>query len=352
MTLESGKRLFVSHAVADAAVVKAFVQLLESGIGVPILDIFCVSVKGQGITPGADFKNSIHQNLGKASSVVALISENFYNSAFCMCELGGVWLQSKDFIPILVPPATFSEMKAVLIGLQALRIDNSADLDQLRDELADRLGIKALATPRWNDKRDEFLNALPSLLASLPQSPVVKRSILEKVEKEKIEYQESLREANDEIRRLKKINEKLAATKDASSVAAVLKTEMPCIDIFEQTVDSAHAHLGKLERVTKEALFHYFIGESLPLGGRAKFDWDDAKNALDYKELQHDEGEGGVSVNESNVKVRKALAVLNELKKWLASEDADSDLWEWYSKENEGQTPDLEDRSFWDKNLW
>src|SRR5690242_15798063 len=117
MSIES--RLFISHAVADGPVVKSFVNLLESGVGVSPNNIFCASIKGQGILPGLDFKSSIHTNLNNATTVLALISENFYNSAFSMCELGGCWLQAKDLIPILIPPVRYADMKAVLTGIQA-----------------------------------------------------------------------------------------------------------------------------------------------------------------------------------------------------------------------------------------
>jgi hypothetical protein len=30
-----------------------------------------------------------------------------------MSELGGVWLQAKSFIPVIVPPLTFADLKAV-----------------------------------------------------------------------------------------------------------------------------------------------------------------------------------------------------------------------------------------------
>lgn len=74
-----------------------------------------------------------------------------------MCELGGTWIQAKDLIPILLPPLQYRDLKAVLDGIQALKIHSSEDLDELRDELAERLKIKPYPTPRWNDRRDRFL---------------------------------------------------------------------------------------------------------------------------------------------------------------------------------------------------
>jgi hypothetical protein len=160
----TGTKLFISHAANDKPLVEAFVDLLEGGIGVSPRDIFCSSLKGQGIRPGADFKSSIRDHLDEATCVIAMISPSFYGSAFCMCELGGVWLQAKSLLPVLVPPIQFSDLKAILAGLQAGQLKERADLDELRDELAQRLSISPLPTPRWNTRRDAFLKSLPKLL--------------------------------------------------------------------------------------------------------------------------------------------------------------------------------------------
>lgn len=83
-------KLFISHAVADKTLVKAFVDLIVNGIGVDRRDIFCSSLKGHGISPGERFEAYIRDRLDEATCAVALISPNFYSSSFCMCELGGI----------------------------------------------------------------------------------------------------------------------------------------------------------------------------------------------------------------------------------------------------------------------
>lgn len=55
--------LFLSHAAADKAIIDALAELLESGVGVPPDEIFCSSIKGQGIRPGANFVDAIRIQL-------------------------------------------------------------------------------------------------------------------------------------------------------------------------------------------------------------------------------------------------------------------------------------------------
>jgi hypothetical protein len=86
----SSAKLFISHASDDKPLVKSFVSLLEAGIGVSPTAIFCSSLKfkGQGIKPGAEFKESIREHLDDATCVIALISPNFYRPLVDM-ELSG-----------------------------------------------------------------------------------------------------------------------------------------------------------------------------------------------------------------------------------------------------------------------
>ena len=49
------KSVFVSHATADAPLVRAFVDFLAEGIGVPVDEIFCSSLPEFGIPTGQDF---------------------------------------------------------------------------------------------------------------------------------------------------------------------------------------------------------------------------------------------------------------------------------------------------------
>lgn len=343
--------LFISHAVTDTSVTKSFVNLIESGIGVSPTDIFCTSNKGQGIRPGAEFKESIRETLDDATIVIALISENFYNSPFCMCELGGTWLQAKDFIPILIPPIRLSEMKAVLAGLQALRIAIKEDLDELRDELSERLAIKPLPTPRWNEKRDEFLKDLPKKLKTIPPSPVVQRELLEKAESVIHEYEEALSSAQEENTKLKKTISKLKKTKDAKQVAKIVRESMEEAEVFDGLIEDLREKLDSLDGVTVAVLFAEQRGEDYYPGRETSYySWEETRRAQEYKEVETNSEENGICSNSKHPGVKRALNSISELEKWLGR--ASSEFVEWYMSEHDGHEPDLSDRTFWDNHLW
>ena len=163
------------------------------GIGIQPDDIFYTSSKAHGIAPGKNFTEAIRSTLDEATVVVALISPNFYASAFCMCELGASWIIARDnFIPLLVPPASYGDMKAVLEGVQALKLKDDEDLDVLRDDLTKRLKLEPRKTPHWTKKKNRFLEQLTEALEDTKPPPLVDRKALERALKEKTEYEETL----------------------------------------------------------------------------------------------------------------------------------------------------------------
>jgi hypothetical protein len=338
-------KLFISHAAHDKPLVEAFVDLLEGGVGVPHRAIFCTSFRGQSIAPGEHFVESIRAELGDATSVIALISEAYYASAFCMCELGGVWLQSKDFLPVLVPPVGYADLKAVLGVLQVSKIDSPEHLDELRDELARRLEIEPHPTPTWSRKRDAFLVALPGLLAATRFTGPVDRATFQKAVKERDEYRAECAARDAEVSRLNAIVADLKQAKGAEAVAAVIRAHSSEPETFEELVRTARAALGRLSRPTRVAVYYRIRNELC-----VPENWEDVRLPIEYGELAENFDESAVSANPANAKVRAALDAVEALDSWLRR--ASDDFGRWYAGESDGEKPELTLRSFWDRHLW
>jgi len=340
--------LFISHAAHDKGLVEAVVDLLEGGVGVPHQSIFCSSLKGQSIKPGRDFVGSIRENLDEATCVLALISEAYYASAFCMCELGGVWLASKSFLPVLVPPIDHSGLKAVLSGLQVSKIASEDDLDELRDELVQRLGLDGYSTPRWNSKRKAFHAALPSLLEKIQFDGPVARDKFKKLQTEAQSYRNEYEAQEAKIANLNEIIADLKKAKDAKAVAEVMRQHSSSIDTFESLVAAAKKQLHPLPRPVREVLYYRSRGEAyFPKGNQ---DWEDVQAPLEYGQLRLNSDENGLHPKETEPKVRRAIEALDELSGWLNA-TLPQDFHDWYDQETDGEPPDMTLRTFWERHL-
>ena len=106
-------KIFISHASKDSEVVEEIIELLET-IGVESNQIFCTSFEGYGIELGENFLDTIKNELSSDSMVLFVLSKNFYASPVCMCEMGAAWVLSKEHIPLVVPPLSYSDIKGVL----------------------------------------------------------------------------------------------------------------------------------------------------------------------------------------------------------------------------------------------
>lgn len=93
------KSIFVSHATKDASLAAAVVDLIEDGTGVPEGEIFCSSLPGYGIPAGKNFVGYMRDQMDAPKVVVLLLTKNYFNSHFCLSELGAAWVRGASNIP-------------------------------------------------------------------------------------------------------------------------------------------------------------------------------------------------------------------------------------------------------------
>ena len=150
-------RVFVSHAEKDKKLADMVVDVLTAcGLFAPD-EIFCTSLEGLGVPSGKDFLEVIKKELQEPDLVISLISVNFLNSHFCLCELGASWVLSHELLPILVPPLSFSDLSSVIKTKQAIRLNESSDLNNMVDQITKALNKEEVNNSRWEVKRDDFI---------------------------------------------------------------------------------------------------------------------------------------------------------------------------------------------------
>lgn len=163
-TKNNMKKVFISHASADNTIVMPLVDLLQS-IGLSDSQIFYSSHPAFGVKPGENILERIKSELNSTDLVLFILSDNFYKSPVCLCEMGAAWIKTSRHIPILIPPFSHKDIKgAIPSSTLALNIDNISDINSLKHEIDTEFGIKAMNPNLWDTKRDKYFKEIKTLI--------------------------------------------------------------------------------------------------------------------------------------------------------------------------------------------
>lgn len=335
------KTIFLSHASADKELVDALSDLLTTGCGVPGHHIISTSLPGQGIPAGVpNYIEWIKDKLTDSELVILLLSPNYFESKFCVCEMGAAWGLNLPWFPLIVPPLKSSEVRAVMAVTQNLSIEPESCLDELRDKVSELIDSN-VPTAKWNVKRDTFLGKLPGILKNLPQPDKVDRSVLQAAEAKYAASQDDISEKEDQIAKLKEQIVDLENCTTKAEAKAVRAKHSSLEGQFDALVSAASSALTDLHTSTCDLLFHERGGEGDP---EMDEEWHaDASTAASIQEISTKDG---YSVNTEHIRVRKAQDALDELDNFirrLPDEKFEEDF------EEEHNFPlSLKNKEFWD----
>ena len=239
--------------------------LLQVGCDLSAQRIFASSIDGVSIPKGQPFVEHIKGQLADAALVVEVVTPSYWASPFCMCELGGQWALGLDAFPLIVPPLSFADLRAVLQISEAAVIDRLEDLDELRDRIKERLGSD-VPTARWNAKRDAFCKSqLPKLLDDLAKPQLVPVGRVVQAQEQLRELETLLTEKSDALDALQAGFDVLAEAKTREQAMEIVRPA----DEFErmtQLAGVARRELRSLPRVVREAIFEEVTGRSVGYG--------------------------------------------------------------------------------------
>lgn len=156
-------RLFISHCTKDTEYVKEFVRFLEA-IGMPEGSIFCSSVEGYKIEWGEDIYEYLEtefNNPNKNLIVLFMLSENYYNSAPCLNEMGATWVLKKEYRSVLLPGFEYAKIDGAIDAKKVgIKFDNpnlSYDLNNVKKQMASIFGFEAPVDSKWDRIRNDFI---------------------------------------------------------------------------------------------------------------------------------------------------------------------------------------------------
>ena len=123
--------IFISHRSTDKAIADMLKDFLV-GVGISNDLIFCSSLPGNDIVQC--ISREVQEKLQNSTVNIAILSRNYYESAYCLNEAGIVWFQKKDTIIIALPEIEPSNMYGFLNSEYKIRrLDNMDDVSAVYD---------------------------------------------------------------------------------------------------------------------------------------------------------------------------------------------------------------------------
>jgi hypothetical protein len=336
--------VFISHAVKDRDLAAEVVTLIEEGIGVPEEEIFCSSLKGYGIPSGQNFVTYIKRQLLEPKVVILLLTPAYFESKFCISELGAAWIKSHAIFPVLVPPLQYDDVKDVLLGTQVTKIDDDIGYNELLDTLRHQVKCNTKSGTKWDTKRRAFLKAIKPLLAKIEGPSHVTVAEHADVVDKLTEAQAELDTSETEIRNLRKQLTATEALKDRAAVEAIQAEFAEDSDsdgisaMFNALTDEIKGYRTTLKG---GAVMTFVLCENYnqPYTVDWYADKQEFEAAARFRLIDLEDGE---RVNWSNKTMRALSSKLNELGAFVAEHESEL-------SESEGTAPlDPAAQDFWE----
>lgn len=169
------KKIFISHSSKDVSFVEHVIDLLEI-MGIKSKSIFCTSFEGYGVALGESFLERIKKEINEDVIMIFILSNNYYESVFSICEMGAAWVKTDHHIPILIPPFNYEEMQGVIPSAHGMKINEPQKYNSLKKIIEDLFELEPIDSSVWERKRNSKIELIDQLLSKKPNSFEVKKS--------------------------------------------------------------------------------------------------------------------------------------------------------------------------------
>jgi hypothetical protein len=132
--------IFISHSSKDADIALALIKLLRAALNLPSEAIRCTSVDGYRLPTGASVEDQLRQEIHEAKILIGLITNASLKSHYVLFELGARWGANNFLAPLLAGGVNASGLPGPLKGRNAINCNNPGEVQQLVDDIAQKLG--------------------------------------------------------------------------------------------------------------------------------------------------------------------------------------------------------------------
>jgi hypothetical protein len=294
--------------------------------------------------------------------VILMISPNYYESVFCLGELGAAWATELNIFPLL-NQMEFSQIGALLTGVQLRKITEPSHLDSLRDTLVRLFEVPEPKTATWNAKRDLFLNAVPDILEHLPKPKTIDAKTHQELQDIYHALLEEVASRDKEITSRDQLIEQLKNTKDREEVRNIILENSDEKEQFERLVDDAKTALGYLPSIVQRMLYYDYVGDNFILRNNSWEGINDLDQATEARQSGYlteptdifgvRASDGTFELNANHRRVTNAQTAVRKLSEFIRNLDNDSEVVQWFYEENDYPIDEcMQNIEFWRSHLF
>jgi hypothetical protein len=248
--------IFISHATADEKLAVELMDMLQTQFNLTRENFFLTS--DEQLEAGGNWIEEIRKGMVNATVVMPLITSNFMESHFCLCELGAAWVNEQALVPIIFAPLNYSALAATPFRSWVQVITVSSKIDLLK--LAEAMKVKGTGTfnsVRFDTRATKFIdNVLNPFVAEMNKKESITPAAMKELRERNIALTEAYNQVEDEIQKLKLENDALRKMKDATEVKALDYAGMDDWETFMEAVEKVKKEIKPLDRLTISVLYH------------------------------------------------------------------------------------------------
>lgn len=255
-------KIFISHSTADGDFAIKLMDMLQGQFNLRRQDFFLTS--DEELMVGGNWIEQIRQGMQDASIVLPIITPNYLDSQFCLCELGAAWVNQQALVPVIIPPLNYKALDNTPYRswMQAITLSSVDDLSRLAQAMIDRnVGNGTFNMVRFNTRATNLYNAevLP-LVKSIESREIVSLAVVKELRERINMTQEAYEQAEQELNKLKEENEALRNMKDKEEIKAYDFQQMNEWDTFINAVELVRTYLKPMDRLVISILYQFYKG--------------------------------------------------------------------------------------------
>lgn len=341
-------KIFISHATPDADLAEKLMDFLQGQYDLKRDDFFMSS--DEEFQGGDDWISIIQTEMQNAKIILPVITPDFLESHFCLCELGAAWINKKSLLPVTLHPENQQALDRTpyRATVQVIPLNSVDNIARIGESFAAKGEFPRPNMVRFT-KRAETLyeNTITEHSERIKNR---KEFTEEEVNSLRLDLEEAklaYEEADDKVLELEKEVTEIRKLKNAEDLKAYDYEQLDEWEELEEALSVARNELRKCSNVLPTVIFYNYSGSDHgfypPLEVKGELRTEEFAGRIKFDE--------GYVIDEEDPIIFKVISALDELKKLMIKLEDNTNLLNKFYDEYENVRFSLRYTPFWEKVL-